>query len=81
MSEGADSLLSRLDDMDRVVWGDDAPELWSRLSHQPAVRTGNTVRITSSAAVAEAMRQPGEKIDQDAIKKFLDDERSLRVVF
>jgi len=45
-------------DFQRVVWGDDAPEHWVRLSKEPPVRKDGMVWITSSSSVYEAMHHP-----------------------
>lgn len=58
MTESANSFLSRLEESGQVVWGDDAPEIWARMSQEPTVRLDGRVQVTSSAAVQEAMRQP-----------------------
>ena len=42
-----------------TVWGDDAPEVFQRMSVEPARRYGDAVVVCSAAAVPVAVRDPG----------------------
>jgi cytochrome P450 len=57
--DSGNSMLTVLgEDVQRAVWGDDAPDYWARLSKEPPVRKGDVVWLTSSSSVHEAMHHP-----------------------
>ena len=56
---GGNSRLTVLpEDIQRAVWGDDAPAHWVRLGKEPPVRKGDFVWMTSVSSVREAMHHP-----------------------
>jgi cytochrome P450 len=54
------SMLTVLsDDIQRAIWGDDAPEHWLRLGREAPRRSEGIVWLTSTGSVHEAMQQSG----------------------
>jgi cytochrome P450 len=54
MSDSASSWLS--DDLQAMVWADDAPQYWQMLSEKPPLRHDDTVFVCSGAAVMTALQ-------------------------